>query len=185
MRLIGITGKARAGKDTFAAALIKAGYSRIAFADAVKRVTALIADEPEHLYFDDATKEQVSPSLGIPRRKAMQLVGTEAVRKTLGDNVWVDRALRAWVRDGRPSAVISDVRFDNEAQAILALGGHIVRIVRPDNVGLTGTEAAHVSEAGVSEDLIDIEVVNNGSIGDLHAEARKLVQLLAGDEERE
>ena len=181
MKLLGITGRARAGKDTFAAELIKLGYKRLAFADAVKQVTALIANEPTHLYYDDIEKEAHCPALGVTRRKAMQLVGTEGGRKLFGDNLWVDRALRGWIEDGRPPTVVTDVRFDNEAKAILALGGHIIRITRPDNVGLQGAAALHASERGVSEDLIDVEVVNNGTVGDLWAEARKLRQLLDAD----
>lgn len=182
MKLVGVTGRARAGKDTFAKALIQHGYKRIAFADAVKQVTALIANEPTHLFYDDVTKEEHSEGLGMTRRKAMQLIGTEGVRRVLGDNIWVDRALREWISDGRPAAVITDVRFDNEARAIIELGGHIVRIVRPD-AGLHGEAAQHASEAGVSEDLVDIEITNNGSIGELWEEARKLRMLIESDSE--
>lgn len=184
MRLVGITGKARSGKDTFAKALIKHGYQRIAFADAVKEVTALIAAEPTHLYFDDVTKEEYTDALQMTRRQALQKVGTEGIRKALGEDIWIRRALRLWVADGKPAAVITDVRFDNEAEAILALGGHLVRIVRPDNDGLQGTAATHASEAGVSSDLIDVEIINDGTVGDLWAEAAKLRAVLDGDSER-
>lgn len=184
MKLLGITGRAHAGKDTFAQALIQHGYRRMAFADALKEVTALIANEPTHLYFDPVSKEEYTDALGMTRRQALQLLGTEGIRKVLGDDVWVRRVLREWESDGKPAVVITDVRFDNEAAAILAVGGHIVRIVRPDNVGLTGAAATHASELGVSDDLVDVEVVNDGSVGDLWAEAAKLRQLLEGDSER-
>jgi hypothetical protein len=181
MRLVGVTGRARSGKDTFAQGLIRHGYRRAAFADALKQVTALIANEPPELFFDEVTKEEFSPNLGMTRRKALQLLGTEGIRKVLGDNVWVDRLLRSWREDGMHATVITDVRFDNEARAIAELGGHIVLITRPDNVGLQGSAATHASERGVSEDLIDLEVVNDGSVAELWAEAAKLRALLDRD----
>lgn len=184
MKLVGITGKARSGKDTFAKELIRHGYRRAAFADALKQVTALIANEEPSLYFDEVTKEEYSYALGMTRRKALQLLGTEGIRNTLGADVWVRRLLREWQADGMPATVITDVRFDNEAEAVIRAGGHIVRIVRPGQEGLQGVSGQHASEAGVSDHLIDVEIVNDGSIGDLWAEATKLRALLDGDSER-
>lgn len=183
MRLIGITGRARAGKDTFAQGLIRLGYQRRAFADPLKEVTAKIANEESHLYFDDATKEEYTDALEMTRRQALQKVGV-GMRDSLGPDTWVRRLLREWVADGMPSTVITDVRFDNEALAVLKAGGHIVRILRPDNVGLSGEAAQHVSEAGVSEHLVDVDITNDGTVGELWEEARRLHAIVTGDMER-
>jgi hypothetical protein len=180
MRLVAITGKARAGKDTFAQALVQKGFRRVSFADALKEVTALIADEPVHLYYDDVSKEEYCEALGMTRRQALQKLGTEGVRAVFGPDVWVNRVLRRWVREGRPPLVSADCRFDNEARLIREAGGIVVRIIRPDNTGLTGEAAVHASERGVSDDLIDVEITNNGSVGDLHAEALKVLEALGG-----
>lgn len=174
-KLIGITGKARAGKDTFAAGLTKLGFSRAAFADALKEVTALIADESVDLYHRHETKDNYSPGLGMTRRQGLQLLGTEGIRKVLGPDVWASRTLRQWARYNYPDTVVSDVRFDNEADLIIANGGFIVRIVRPGNDGLTGEAGAHSSEHGVSEDRVLITIVNDGTKKDLWKKAEEFI----------
>lgn len=173
-QLIAIAGRARSGKDTAAKALLDKGFRRLAFADALKEVTALIADEPRHLYFDDVTKEEFSEALGMTRRQALQKVGS-GMRESLGKEVWLTRAIRHWGAQGRPNAVITDCRYENEAQAIHAVGGIIIRLTRPDNVGLTGEAAAHASEIPLPDDLVDVEVLNDGTIGELKAEILKVL----------
>lgn len=177
-KLIGITGKARAGKDAFAEALIRRGYQRLAFADALKQATALIADEDVGPYHDDIAKEQVIPRFDLTRRAALQSVGSLA-REVFGGAVWTSRIIRGWQASGESPAVITDCRFANEAQAIRDAGGIVVRITRPDNVGLTGSAAAHESEQGIPDDLVDVEVTNDGTLGELHHEARKVFDFVA------
>jgi hypothetical protein len=175
--LTGVCGLARAGKDTFARGLVRQGYTRLAFADALKEATAHIANEPSWLYFDDDQKEAFTPALGMTRRRALQLLGT-SVRETLGPDTWVRRALNKWVADGKRPTVISDVRYPNEAEAIRALGGTVVRIVRL-GAGLAGEAGQHVSEAGIPDDLVDIVIPNNEGIGDLYVQAQLLAERMA------
>jgi hypothetical protein len=178
--LVGVTGKARSGKDTLAKFLVNNhGFKRVAFADALKEVVALIANEPVHLYHDEVHKETLSEALEQTRRWALQAMGV-AARESLGPDVWVRRAMRQWRADGCQPTVISDVRFDNEAEAIKQAGGIIVEMVRP-GAGLVGAAAKHVSEDGVREELIDIEVFNDGSLYEVAAEARKIARLLTGE----
>lgn len=176
-QLIGITGLARSGKDTFASLLVRQGYKRIAFADPLKEAVATIAGEPAYLYHDDFTKEEFSEVLGTTRRAAMQALGTDYVRNHLHPDVWIRRAVAHWRGSGCVPTVISDVRFDNEAQAIKDLGGIVVRMVRAGS-GLTGPGASHPSEQGVSDNLVNVEIDNNGAVGELAPEALKLVKLL-------
>ena len=174
--LIGISGRAKAGKDSFASALVQRRFQRIAFADALKIATAVIANEPTHLYFDEVAKELHTDALGMTRRKALQAVG-KAVRDSLGEQVWVNRTLADWASRGKPDTVITDVRYPNEALAIRQRGGTVIRINR-EGAGLAGELAQHESEQRLSDDLVDIEVFNDGTLGDLHAEARKIVAIL-------
>ena len=166
-KLIGITGRARSGKDSFAQGLVDEGWSRLAFADPLKEVTALVANEPVALYHDDRSKECTCPSLGVTRRVALQNVG-KAMRAAVGPTVWVDRVLRQWRDGGKHRCVITDVRYDNEAEAILAEGGTIILIDRPDNAALPGLAGQHESERGIDPRLIRITVYNDGTIEDLH-----------------
>lgn len=175
-KLIGVTGLARAGKDTFAQECVKRGYKRLAFADALKTTVAHIANEPSHLYFDDVTKEEYTPSLDMTRRRALQEVGN-GIRESLGTMTWIRRVLRQWEADGRPPTVISDVRYPNEAHAIHELGGIVVRVNRR-GAGLSGDAAKHVSEAGVPENLLDFDLDNNGTVSELGVEVAKILSAL-------
>jgi hypothetical protein len=177
--LIGITGSARAGKDSFGSHFVKYGFKRTAFANALKTATAYIANEDSTLYFGDDTKEEYTEALQTTRRMALQKVGS-AVRNSLGPDTWVRRVIRAWDAQGNPPTVVTDVRYPNEARAIRERGGLIVRITRP-GAGLTGEAATHESENGLPDDLVDVEIVNDGTLSELQAEAKK-VAAMAGIE---
>lgn len=179
-KLIGITGLARAGKDEFAKTLAGHGYKRASFASALKVATAYIANEESNLYFDEVTKEEHSDALGMTRRAALQKMGA-SVRDTLGKDTWINRLIRGWVAQGSLPTVITDCRYPNEAEAIRAAGGMIVRVIRPGS-GLKGELALHESEAGISDDLVDIEILNDGSLSELAAEAMKVVRMNGGVE---
>lgn len=177
-QLIGITGRARAGKDTAAKYLAETFPMRHrAFAEPLKLITAMLAGEPLGNFHDDVLKEQHCPALGMTRRKAMQIVGTDMIREHFGPDVWHRLLINEWVNLGCPPTVVSDVRFDNEAQALRAAGGIVVRIVRPGE-GLVGEAAQHISELGVSNHLVDFEIVNSGSRADLYVQLHKLMDFL-------
>lgn len=180
--LIAATGRAGSGKDTFAKPLLGAGFKRAAFADALKEITAFIANEPVEWFHDYELKELQSPALGMTRRAALQKVGS-AMRNLFGEDVWCNRVMSDWVACGKPDTVITDCRYDNEARAVLDAGGTVVSLVRPGEKLLSGESAAHESENGVNDAFVTIEVTNNGSIGDLHHEARKILNALRGAED--
>lgn len=175
MKLIGITGKAGAGKDTLGSGFVRQGYRRIAFADALKEATAVIAGEPSEPYYTQAGKAEFSEVLGTTRREALQHIGS-AVRNRLDEGVWVRRVLAEWGRLGRPATVITDVRYDNEAKAIRALGGVVIQIERPGQQLLDGDAASHESERGLSTALIDELFINNGTIDTVYAYAAGVVE---------
>ena len=178
--LIAATGRAGSGKDTFAKPLIEAGFKRAAFADALKELTAFIANEPVGWYHDPDLKEMHSDALGMTRRSALQKVGS-AMRGVFGENIWCDRVMAEWIASGKPNTVITDCRYDNEARAVREAGGTVVSIVRPGEKLLHGESAAHESEKGVNDDFVAIEVTNNGSINDLRYETHKIIWALRGD----
>lgn len=179
--LVGLTGYARSGKDTAAAYLAEIfQMDHRAFAENLKRITAILADEPVANFHDDVLKEQLCPALGMTRRKAMQVVGTEMVRERFGPDIWHTNLLNSWRAQGCGPTVISDVRFDNEARAVRNAGGVIVRIVRP-GAGLGGEAANHVSEQGVSEHLVDFTIVNDGSHAELYIKLHELMAALGVD----
>lgn len=172
--LFGINGKARSGKDTLAKVFLEAGFTRVAFADALKEATAVITGEPVAFYHDDVHKELTIPHLGVTRRKALQGVGN-TMRSVLGDQVWLLRALLPYDNHEMNLVVVTDVRYPNEAEAIRKRGGCVIRVLR-EGSGLTGEASAHVSEQTLDDSLIDIEVLNDGTIGELRHEGRKILE---------
>ena len=85
----------------------------------------------------------------------------------VADDIWIRLALQRADRFER--AVISDVRFDNEAQAIKDAGGSVWLVTRPAATCLAGATASHSSERGVSASLIDATIRNDGAFSDIAA----------------
>lgn len=179
--LIGFTGRAGCGKDTAASFLVKEyGFTPMAFASPLKKTAAALFGLPETYFHDRELKEKPLEDWdGMSPRHMLQLLGTEAVRNTFGANFWIKRWLSEY--RGLPygtDVVVTDVRFNNEAQAIRDLGGTVIHIVRPDNAQLDAPAAAHGSEAGVAASFQrDRLIMNDGTIEYLHAKLEQLFRL--------
>lgn len=180
--LVGLIGRAGAGKDTFAARLVSDhGYTRLAFADALKDVLAdtnpiishdLIADEP--IYLADVLdalgwdKAKQLPTV----RNLLQRLGV-AVRDHVHDEAWIGAlANKAWHL--RTPVVVTDVRFPNEADWIIREGGILVRITRPDLPTMT-----HISETALDNYPVTLTFANDGSIHALHRVADHLASAVS------
>ena len=141
--LIGLAGPARCGKDTVADFIMLSKYPfyRTAFAWALKEMLmqglGLKYDQ-----VDGDQKDIIDPFYECTPRHMMQTLGTEWGRDLINPDIWllvvkrkVEKAL---------NAVITDVRFDNEAEFIRKNNGVVVHIVREvEKIN------DHASEAGV------------------------------------
>jgi post-segregation antitoxin (ccd killing protein) len=167
--LIGLCGPAGCGKDTVADLLVKHGaFHKYALASPIKQgLEAMFGLTPD-VWDDREMKETVLPWLGKSPRQLAQTLGTEWGRQHVHTDLWMMLGMRRWdlVRQAvSPRLVISDVRFDNEAQAIKQAGGTVWLVERE---GIASV-AAHVSEKGVSPALIEGRVKNSGSLDQLDA----------------
>lgn len=180
MKIIGISGVARSGKDTLAKMLIsEAGEAvHMSFAAPIREFVARLLGLPLKDLLDGPVKEQPIPELGGKSpRQLMQTLGTEWGREMIDPDLWIKVArwrLGDLKKDLFPPKIVvfSDVRFDNEAEMIRSMGGTIVVLRRPH---ATQVEA-HRSEAGLSQFLAtDIVIDNSGSIFDLNVAARRLL----------
>ncbi len=180
--LIGFTGKAGVGKDTAASRLVHAhGYERYAFASPIKSMLGVLGF-PEHLFTDHVTKEAVIQDLGCSYRKLAQTLGTDWGR-SIHPEFWLIQAKRVYARVCRDEHaagfVISDVRFENEAEWIRSEGGTVIHIMGRETT-VDGTAAQHVSEGGVLfHPDKDVLVGNSGTIGDLFKSIDATLQELA------
>lgn len=161
--IIGLTGKARSGKDTAANYLAENSFEHYWFSKPMKDACrAIFGWDDRHLYGD--LKEVVDARFGCSPRQALQTLGTEWGRDCIGENLWVDIAKDRMTK--ADNIVISDVRFNNEAQIIREMGGVIVNIARDKAYSIN----IHSSEEGIEGNLIDIQIINNGTIEQMHKE---------------
>jgi hypothetical protein len=164
--IIGLTGRAGAGKSTVAEYLSREyGFERCSFAAPLYESAAALLG----CTVDDLKRWKNDPKMGIAIvggptamtiRQFLQRYGTEAHRDIFGEDFWSERPWINWTLDSR--WVFDDVRFDNEAKAVREHGGVIVRIDRSD-ARLFGEAATHPSEAGVPADVVltnDMEIVD-------------------------
>lgn len=131
--IIGIAGKKGSGKDTLGKYICdKYGFKRYAFGDPVKEVCKILFGfNDEQLYGDD--KEKMDMKLGIRPREAFQKIGTDFGREIIHklfprlliekEELWISIFLRNACKN---NLVITDVRFQNEADAIKKAGGIII-----------------------------------------------------------
>lgn len=160
--IIGLTGKARSGKDTVAEHLaVSHGFHHYWFSKPMKEAAAIIFGwGDEHLYGD--LKEETDPRYGVSPRVVLQTLGTEWGRNAINSDLWILRAQKEM--EQHDCIVVSDCRFDNEAVAIINAGGIVIEVSRE------GAEqvAAHSSERGISSHLISFHLENNGTLTDLY-----------------
>lgn len=98
----------------------------------------------------------------ITGREFLQHVGTDMGRDIFGSSFWVEQLLGVnWESDwDKPDiAVITDVRFPNEAKRIRMLDGEIWNI----NRGLSSSDL-HISEKPLEDKLINVTINNLNSI---------------------
>lgn len=186
--ILGLNGLKSSGKDTVAAYLIKEhGFERRAFADPLKKSIAAFFDIPYHKvdefkndpYMLVAIGEFIplagidAPENSMTFREALQRYGTEAHRDVFGTDFWLDHTLPKQSYPGRKIA-ITDLRFENEAQRVMGVGGFVVKVDRP---GLDN-EDQHSSEASLPPELIDFTLENNGTIDDLNMKTSMMLTVL-------
>ena len=176
--LIGLCGPAGCGKDTVASFMVQRGFTRYTLAMPLKKGLEAMLGIGLDTWDDRVRKEQVIPWLGKSPRQVAQTLGTEWGRQHVHPDLWVMLMLRKWdeVRQAvSPRMVVTDVRFDNEALAIINAGGTVWRVER-DGVAPV---AAHASEKGVSPALIEGVVRNNVPLDKLQVNVTQWVGFLA------
>lgn len=178
--IISFTGYSGVGKDAAAQFLInECGYTRVAFADPLREMlyalnpivgyksrSGIMIDVKtlvDELGWDEAKRKHQEV------RELLQRLGTEAGRNILGANIWVDTAIRKV--EALEKVVITDVRFPNEACAILNKSGIVVRITRQGYAPIND----HISDAGLGDYWISHTIENDGTLEDLREKIMELV----------
>lgn len=190
--IVGLSGYAQAGKDTVAQLMqqIEPTFQRVAFADPLREMLyalnplasrLILSDYRDDYYVHRPVQEWVDEQgwewakANTTVRELLQRLGTEAGRNVLGQDIWVRtgvRKIRELEADGY-DVVVTDVRFTNEAEAIVGELGEVWRIERPG----TAPVNPHPSETAMDGWHFDRRIVNSGSYDDL---ARRVAGILEG-----
>ena len=170
VRLIGLVGLAGCGKDTLASQIEPDGWTRIAFADALKDMCVEYLGLSKDDAYTQEGKMRFNEFWGMTNREILQKVGTEAFRNGFHKDTWVKIAelkVKRLLSEGK-KVVVTDCRFDNEAEMIIRLGGVVVQIVRSELKSvLSKEEQSHASERGVDVKYVGFAVANDGTIEEI------------------
>lgn len=172
------------GKTTFAEALVRNhGFVRLSVAATLKAMVQTFLQESgldcydaKELITDPDLKEYPIKELNWQSpRYAMQTLGTEWGRELLGDDIWIGSAIRKaqYLMSQGQSVVFDDVRFENEAQAIVKASGAMVRVWRP---GTSGTATGHASEGQLDNYPCAYTIINDSTPKLLEIEAANLLK---------
>ena len=174
---IGLTGPAGVGKDTvglFMSSIHE--YDVFSFAKPLKDGLSIMFNIPREDFDDRALKEVNHVQWGLSPRAFAQTCGTEFARNFVGADVWIRRLAFDEEFMRSPRRVITDVRFDNEADWVRSQGGVIWHLSR------SGVQSvrSHVSEAGVRFRDGDVHFVNDGDFDDCKEVCCKALVLSGG-----
>lgn len=187
-KVILLSGKKGSGKDTSAGFIQSYLESKgktvltLALADSLKYVCL---DLHRFFYGSDLTIDSFYNSKdtqfdalcsGGPTtlRNIMQTVGTDIIRKHLGDDVFVDAVKNRILNTAYDFYIVTDCRFDNEINKLKGDYSAVIEIVRNSIQSIDN----HVSEQGVSETLVDFRIINNGTLDHLKQSVCGIIDII-------
>ena len=185
-QLIAVHGFKQSGKDTLAHLLVSEyGYTRVAFADRVKDALHVIFGvSKDLLYGSDSDKQKLSPVRwrdlqDIDRalkdhpdflsvRELLQIFATEICREKI-PGIWYQYLNIP----PQTKIVVSDLRFENEADFLRSKHAIFVKVKRPRAQG-----SAHASELGLPDETMDYILDNDGSLDEFLDKGRSMMAAL-------
>jgi hypothetical protein len=192
-KIVGICGYIGSGKDTVAACLKERGYVSMSFADPVKIVLQDLFTIPSDTLWGPSDRRTGEV------RRMLQVFGTDFAR-SFDQDVWVKKLLyriTTWLNTGedpynlcppcslgeRRNIVVPDIRFPNEAKALVDIFG--VKIIRVERPKLPETQTAearlHSSETAhkdIPQEYITTTVLNDGDLEQLREKVNTTIEQL-------
>ena len=172
--IVGLSGKARAGKDSVAQIFVEEfGFTRLAFADVIKacvyKLDPIVSLSGLRLqYLVDSNGWESAKDFPEVRR-LLQVFGSEVGREMIDPQIWIEITMHGIKKSA--DIVISDVRFKNEAEEIKYQGGEVWRITKATGEYID----THRSETELDEWTFDHYIPNNGTLDDLRREVKELM----------
>lgn len=158
MKVITISGKAQAGKDT-TARVIKDKLNSEGYSVLITHYADLLKYQAKTLFGWNGKKDDVGRSL-------LQHLGTDIVRKK-NPNYWIDYvADMLWMYGDRWDYVlIPDARFPNEIEQMKDQFDCIaIKVISDYDNGLTEEQKNHPSETALDDFSFDYTIVNNRTV---------------------
>lgn len=200
MLVIGVSGTKRSGKNTFADYIkqhledkgmsVKIGsWADLLKKSAYESLGVAKGASEEHKFYSEwansfkekfklqIVNEQDIVLREISGREFLQQYGTEGHREIFGENFWVDQFWASNDFSGVDVLIISDCRYNNEAENVLNRNGVIIKI---DNPVTDNNSDSHASEQGISEHLISYHIDNDSSLERFQEKAIKLIEEIYG-----
>lgn len=177
--LIGLAGRARTGKTTAAKHLANThDLVTYAFADPLREGLMHVFNLSP-CDFDDERKELTIDWLGRSPRELMQSMGTDWGRHQVHPELWLLLAEQnleflGQTNDNARGFVISDLRFENEADFVRKRGGIVIHLLRADAAEVN----PHISETGIGIQDNDLVLHNDGAIEDLTGQLDEIFEAL-------
>lgn len=198
MIVVGLTGKAGAGKGVVADHLVEAhGFTKLSFAGPLKKMlrtldpimdsTVYSLDqgcdccEPSYgtevVHLSELSDSEAELKAHYPEyRRLLQVLGTDCIR-AVDEGFWV-RAAMQQLTDPNGKYVFDDVRFPNEASAVY-LRGKRPALWHVDRPGHDGGAGVHASEQHAGKMGENLTLTNDGTIEALHEAVDRAVLALA------
>ena len=184
MDIIGICGFIGSGKDSIGNVLIKErGYVKLSFASVLKDIVSLVfgwdrkmleGDTQESRKWREDVDEWWSKRLNIDNltpRWVLQNWGTDVLRNHFHEDIWLASLERKIINSGIKKVVITDCRFENEANFIKKLGGRVILVVRDSQTMYSN----HPSETTILKLNFDLIIHNYSTLEDLEHIVRNIV----------
>lgn len=194
--LIGIVGKARVGKDTFANVLAeelfkltRQRYVLMAYAHELKlRVQKDFDLSYDQLWGDEKEKQDLryAKQLGGFSSNPVDYWSAREILQSYGEfyrsieyDFWVNNLFEVIDDREYKKVIITDVRHTNEAIPIIDKGGVLIKIIRDtDKVAHTHGQD-HISETAMDTFTnIDIVIENNKTLEEFKSSVKEVAKLL-------
>lgn len=186
--IIGVTGKARSGKDTFAELLANKLFEKegqrfvlMAYAHELKLKVQRDFDlSYDQLWGDEKESEDrryIKRHDGSfwTAREILQAYGE--FYRSIDNEFWVKELFRVIDDKGYKNVIVTDVRHPNEADPVKNRDGFLIKVTREQKDSIHGS--SHISETAMDDYTgIDLYIVNNYGLKELETSAEEAVRFI-------
>lgn len=149
--------------------------------------TITVTRDNDEYHYHNKTDKTDEPVTTISGRQLQQFTG-DGARRVFGADFWIDQTLppntpyigedmqRAEGLHGlgaNDTLFIPSIRYENEAVRVRDYKGIVIQVTRP---GMPDDGDAFISEQPLRPNMIDYTIVNDGTLDDLRAKTRVVLQ---------